>query len=391
MGHDMQSCSPPASGTQAALHLLQAGSRSGVGRRDRRTRTGGDISLPWSCGRDAGNAERRVQRRTTDSSGPSDTGVCALPGSTRIALALKHSGVQAACRLFTDAAGRLCHLGSPQLVLGGSGGRLRDRVVEPSPSTATQGHSTMWWLDHCRPPSRLLSGTRNMLMDTRTSVQESAGCTHPMTMAYASPISRRSKLQRRAALCNHKREGFLFYLRDPDWAPRLCFACRPTSSWHVPEPVAPTSIYRQPVPIAFALEGRPFGSGSAVRRSSLLPPPDVQSALTVTSGRQPPRRHRSSQKGSSCSAPPFAGYSCSVCSSAFQPPPPSTRTGSQAQAIFARRWKSREMTLEALSAPSSFFTIQDGSVLGLLLASSGVVALIGLYSLSSLGAWYDVV
>ena len=69
--------------------------------------------------------------------------------------------------------------------------------------------------------------------------------THP------SQVERmRSEPQRRAALCVHGRGAFLFCSRDPAWVPRPCLNWRPLSSWHVPEPGAPTSGYRHLVPIA---------------------------------------------------------------------------------------------------------------------------------------------
>ena len=54
--------------------------------------------------------------------------------------------------------------------------------------------------------------------------------------------------------------------------PSHCFACRPLSSRHVPEPGAPSPGYRQLVPLfprsGPALDGRPLGIKSEVRRSS---------------------------------------------------------------------------------------------------------------------------
>ena len=52
-----------------------------------------------------------------------------------------------------------------------------------------------------------------MFMETRIPVQDSAVCTRPMSMAYASPICRRREPQRRAALCNHGREESWFNAR----------------------------------------------------------------------------------------------------------------------------------------------------------------------------------
>ena len=141
VGHGMQSRSPPGSGTRPPLVPLPTPTSSRKKKwcqaeRDRRTRIGGSyMLLPWSCGRDAGHSEVRVRERTTDPGGLSDTRVCVVPGSTVLAFTVKFS---AACRRRaqkTDVAGQL---GSPQLALGGSGDRLRDRLVEPSLSTSAR-------------------------------------------------------------------------------------------------------------------------------------------------------------------------------------------------------------------------------------------------------------
>ena len=92
----------------------------------------------------------------------------------------------------------------------------------------------------------------------------------PSSRACASPVCWRSDLERRAALCNHRREDLLFCLRGPAWVLRPCFTtldvelaragARPhrlqaTVSWS-------RSLDSRSGPV---LEGRPPGNGSAGR------------------------------------------------------------------------------------------------------------------------------
>ena len=123
--------------------------------------------------------------------------------------------------------------------------------------SCSAGHFTSWWLDHRHPHSRFLSATRSTSVPV-CKLQESS--------AYASPICWRSEPQRRA-LCFHGRVDFLICSREPArW--------RPMSSWHVPEPGAPTSGQRQLLPTSYRPARpsvRPCIGRSTSRRSSTIP------------------------------------------------------------------------------------------------------------------------
>ena len=141
----------------------------------------------------------------------------------------------------------------------------------------------------------------------------------PNTSAYASPVCWRSEPQRCAASCVHGRGEFLLSSRDPARVPPGCLTWRPMSSWHVLEPGA----HRLHATVSWCRKldswtdpcVRSSTSGQWKRSSTISPPPSPnpptcsQLRSTVTGDRQPLRGLQSG--GSSCSAPPFAGYSSS--------------------------------------------------------------------------------
>ena len=190
-------------------HLLQVERRSGVGRRGRRTRIGcSDTTCHtrgeglWSCGRYAGNAEGRV--RTTDSG--QHPGLRPARVHSPCFCYQVQRGVQAASPLVYR-----CCTSPPSAWIS-----TRRSLTRPRGRTFTINCSAGTVAPPVKDPQRVHSSA-------------SAVCARPMSMAYASPICRPSEPQRRVALCNHGREDFPFYLREPAWALRLDFARRPIS------------------------------------------------------------------------------------------------------------------------------------------------------------------
>ena len=109
--------------------------------------------------------------------------------------------------------------------------------------------------------------------------------------------------QQTAEACStvgHGRGDFLFCSRDPAWVPRPCLTWRHMSSWHVPEPGAPTSGNRQLVPIARPSVWSCIGRWTSRqwKRSLTIPLACSKPRSRVTGGQQPPRGHCSSGKDS---------------------------------------------------------------------------------------------
>ena len=85
---------------------------------------------------------------------------------------------------------------------------------------------------------------------SRTPVRGSTVSTRPKSSAYTFPICRRSEQQRRAEHCAFMEEGICCSAAAIPPGSPSCLTWRPMSSWHVPEPGAPTSGHRPLVPIA---------------------------------------------------------------------------------------------------------------------------------------------
>ena len=127
--------------------------------------------------------------------------------------------------------------------------------------------------------------------------------------ASLSFVPRGTPICRQPPLCNHGREDFWFYLREGAWAPRLCFACHPASSWHVPVPGAPTPGYRQLALITQSSVTSRIGRTTSrqwKRSSTISPTCGLRRPRSQVVGNCHREGHRSSRK------PPFAGFSNSV-------------------------------------------------------------------------------